>query len=75
MLPLAQVVDEHDLTIGKLQGIVMHSEILHVDLPEARHLFSDFLVTEGNPTTLVFDPRLERDFSPRKQADGHVGFA
>ena len=41
-LAFAQTGDQHDLPIGKFQGVVMHVRAIHVDLPESSHLISKF---------------------------------
>ena len=39
MLTLTQVVNEHDLSIRKLQSVVMYALIFVIDLPKTRFLF------------------------------------
>src|SRR5262245_1486107 len=39
-LAFAQTGDQHDLSIGEFQGVVMHVRAIHVELPESSHLIS-----------------------------------
>src|SRR5262249_56945300 len=65
--------EQHDLTAGEFQRIVMHVRLIVVDLAEASDLFPDFSVRqEGAERGVVFHIALERELGARKQAYGHV---
>src|SRR5262245_33293027 len=40
-LPWTQVRQQHDLAAGKFERVVVRAGIIHVHLPEARHLVRD----------------------------------
>jgi hypothetical protein len=65
-LTFAQVVHTHDLPIGKLQGVVMHMRLVHIDLPETSDLVRKLSSGQEAPSTLALDFVLERDFCSRK---------
>ena len=75
MLALAQVADEHDLSVGELQSIVMHARLVFVDLPKLSHPFQKLPNAEDGPAVLVLDFGLERDLRAGKQAHRHIRFA
>jgi hypothetical protein len=47
LLTLTQRRQEHDLTIGKLQGVVMSSNSVFVDLPKDRDFVIYHFVSPG----------------------------
>jgi hypothetical protein len=62
VLAFAQPGEQHGLPVGELQRIVMHPRLAHVDLPESRHLRSQFDVRENDEKAFVLDLFFERDF-------------
>jgi hypothetical protein len=47
VLTLTQRRQEHDLTIGKLQGVVMSGNFVFVDLPKDRSFVTYHFVSPG----------------------------
>ena len=74
-LAFAQVIDKHDLPIGKFQRIVMYAWLVLVDLTKPGDRFRKLLVAKERAATLVFDLLLKSDLRAGTQAHGHVGFA
>src|SRR6516162_3817608 len=70
-LAFAQAREQHDLPVREFQRIVMDHSVLHVDLPEARELLSDFLVGEDADAKhrLALDILVERNLRARQQTD------
>ena len=73
-LALAQAREQHDLPVRKLQRIVMGHGVVHVDLPEARKMLSDFLVRKNADAErrLAFDILVERNFGARQETDRNM---
>jgi hypothetical protein len=50
----------------------MLTGIFQIDLPEARHAFSQLLVGEEPERTIAFDLAVEHQFGSGKKAYGHA---
>ena len=72
-LAFAQSREQHDLTAGEFQRVVMNVRLVVIDLTEPRHFLPDFSVREeGAERRVVFHVALERELGARKQAHRHV---
>jgi hypothetical protein len=72
--------EQHDLSIGELNSIVVRTRIVQVDLPEPPHPVRDvprFLLEETQQKSglLPLDFPVERDLGTSKKAHGHLGFS
>src|SRR5262249_12702140 len=58
VLAFAQPGEQHSLSVGELQRIVMHHRLAHIDLPELRYFLSEvpmFHSREKNEKALILD--------------------
>lgn len=79
MLTYAQMREQHDLAIRELNGIMVRTWIVQVDLPEPSHFVMNaprFLLEKAQlkSSNLTLDFAFERDLGPGKKAHGHLGF-
>jgi hypothetical protein len=80
MLAEAEVGEQHDPAVGKLDGVVVGAGVIHVDLPEASYPMRDhpgLLIEEAQKKSglLALDVAVERELGAGKQADGYVRLA
>jgi hypothetical protein len=63
LLAYAEMREQHDLTIRKLNGIMVRISILYIDLPEPGHFVTDVLrfPPEKAQLNLTLDFVIERD--------------
>jgi hypothetical protein len=79
VLTYAQVGEQHDLTTGKLNGIVMRAGIIQVDLSEPPDPMRDvprFFLEQTQKKSGLLAPHIvvERELGAREKAYGHLGF-
>src|SRR3984893_9355651 len=72
--------EQHDLAIGELNGIVVRTWVVQVDLPEPPNPVRDvprfpLEKTQEKSGLLPLNFAIERDLSTRKKAHGHLGFS
>jgi hypothetical protein len=71
-LTLAEPVDQHDLSIGELQGVVMRDRLALVDLSEPSHPLPKISGRERHQEILVLNIILKRYLGARQKAHRHV---
>jgi hypothetical protein len=74
VLTLAEISDQHDLSIRELERIVVHCRVLVVDLAEARHFVRQFIGGQKREPSVAFDFFFKCKFCPWQQADGKPKF-
>src|SRR5689334_9390966 len=72
MLALAELGNEHDLSVRELQRIVMRGGPIEIDLPKARNLVAGFPGGQEPERRIAFDFIFERQLRPRQQTDRHA---
>lgn len=71
-LTFAQLRQQNDLPIGKLERIMMDVGLVHVDLPELSHLVPELTLWAKCTAGLALHFILEGELRTGKQAYGHV---
>jgi len=78
VLTYAQMREQHDLAIGELDGIVVRTWIVQIDLPEPPNPMRDvprfpLEKTQEKSGLRSLDFAIERDLGARKKAHRHLG--
>src|SRR5450759_5767735 len=75
MLAFAQPGQQHDLSVPKLQGIVMPQRVTLVDLTEASYFLPSFVAAGTAPDVVVLSFVFKSDLCAGSNTHRHVWFS